>query len=320
MKETWATTMDEFELARRALDDDEVDPAALERVRSRLRREIERERRPRRGRWILSAAAAAAVALVVVIGVVSRTPHEAAASEFRRLAEIAGRAQPLRPEPGEYLLIRSEELRRESFGTIGIEGSFQFLTRLRVSTWVAQERSGFRREAVLSSVISDADRQAWVDAGRPTFEIPRTHTYRPGEVPIHDVTGLPADPQALLRALRSGAVVERPRGDDEVFIVIGEILAQGVASPQLRSALFEVAARLDGPVLVGQVQDPLGRPGTAVDLPSGGSRTRLVFDSESAQLLAIEVYEPGAGEQMELHSWIAPQPTIVADDAPQLGA
>ncbi len=308
--------MDEFELVKRALDEDEVDPAALERVRSRLRREIDRERRPRRGRLVLSAATAA-VAVVVVIGLMSPTPHEAAASEFRRLAEIAGREQPLQPGPDEYLLIRAEELRRESFTTIGVEGSFGFVSRLRVSTWVAQDRSGFRREELLSSEISDADRQAWNDAGRPTFELPRTHTYRPGAVPIHDVTGLPTDPEALLRVLRSGQVVERPPGDDHVFTVIGEILAQGVASPQLRSALFEAAARLDGPVLVGHVKDPLGRPGTAVDLSSAGSRTRLVFDPETAQLLAIELYELGADAQLELKSWVASQPTVVVNDAPR---
>jgi len=307
--------MDEFELVKRALDEDEADPAALERVRSRLREEIQREQRPRRGRWIL-AAAAAVVVLVVVTGLLSPTPHEAAASELRRLAEIAGRGKALRVGPEEYLLIRSEDLRRETFTGIGVEGSFTFLTRLRVLTWVAQDLSGFRQEEVLSSQISDADREAWIDAGRPTLELPRTHTYRPGEVPIHDVTGLPTDPESLLQVLRSGQVVERPPGDDHVLTLIGEILAQGVAPPPLRSALFEAAALLDGPVLVVDVEDPLGRPGTAVDLTNGGSRTRLVFDPETAQLLALELYEPGAGGHMELKSWIASQPTIVVDDVP----
>lgn len=310
--------MDEFELTRRALDEDEVDAAALERVRSRLRAETRKERARRRGRWVVAAAAVLA-AVVVAIGLASPTPREAAASELRRLADIAEGQRPLRPGPGQFLLIRSEELRRESSSTIGVEGSFEFNTRLRVSTWVAQDRSGFRREEVLSSVISDADRQAWLDADRPQLEVPRSLEYLPGDVPIPDVSHWPTDADALLPALRSGELVERPPGDDQVFILIGEILSQDVAGPELQAALFECAARLDGVVLVGQAEDQLGRSGTAVELPSPGSRTRLVFDPDSAQLLAMEVYEADVAGRMELESWIAPQPTIVVDDAPGLG-
>jgi hypothetical protein len=253
--------------------------------------------------------------MVTAIGLFGPSPHEAAASELRRLAKIASGLQPLSPGPDQYLLIRWEELRREGFTTVG-EGSLRFETRLRVSTWVAQDRSGLRREEVLSSEISEEDRQAWIDAGQPTFELPRTYRYRPGAVPIHEVSRLPTDPEALLRVLRSGEVVERPPGDDQVFYVIGEILGQGVAPPELRSALFESAARLRGVTLVGSVEDPLGRGGTAVELAGADSRTRLVFDPDSAQLLSLELYEGSASEEMELRSWIAYHPTVVVEDAP----
>lgn len=315
MEETRTTTMDELELTRRALDDVEVDAAALDRVRSRLRTEIRKERSRRRGRWIL-ATAAVLVAVVVAIGVVGLTPREVAASELRRLADIAEDRQPVRQGPNRYLLIRSEELRRESSSTIGVDGLLVFNTRLHVSTWVAQDRSGFRREEVLSSVIADADRQAWLEAGRPELDLPRTHEYPPGEVPIPDVSQWPTDPEVLLRALRSGELVDRPPGDDQVFILIGEILSQDVAAPKLQAALFECAARLDGVVLVGRAEDQLGRSGTAVELSSPGSRTRLVFDPDSAHLLAMELYEPDAAGRMDLQSWIAPQPTVVVDDVP----
>jgi hypothetical protein len=312
--------MDESELARRALDPVEVDEVALERVRSRLRAEIARERRRRRGRWLpLVAAALGAAAVVFAAAFVVPTPQEAAAAELRRLGAIAARQEPVRPGPGEYLLVRSEQLRRESFTTIGVEGSFDLLTRLRVSMWVATDGSAFRREEVVSSTFaSAADRQAWIDAGSPEFTLPRTHEYGPGEAPLHDVGGLPEDPAALLEALRSGAVVERPPGDDQVFLVIGEILAQGVAPPGLRSGLFEAAARLDGVVLVGEAEDPLGRPGTAVELDADGFRTRLVFDPDSAQLLAVEVYGTNAEGKEELASWRAAEPAVVVDEAPRL--
>jgi hypothetical protein len=314
MKEARTTTMDEFELTRRVLDDDAVDAAALERVRSRLRTEIRKERPRRRNRWIV-AAAAAVVTLVVLTGLIGPSPHQAAAMELRRLARIAATEQPLEQGPGEYLRFRWEELRRETVSTMGTDGTLTINTRLRVSTWIALDRSGYRREDVESSTISEADREAWIEADRPTFDLPRTFEYSSGEAPIHDVSLLPTDPDSLLRALRSGAVVERPPGDDQVFLVIGEILGQGVASPPLRSSLFEVAARLEGVELVGPIEDPLGRPGTAVELEGAGSRTRLVFDTVSARLLAFELYEAEGTDGMALRSWIAYEPTVVVDEA-----
>lgn len=315
--------MDEFELTRRILDDRGDDPAALERVRGRLRERIDEERRgsrpPTRWRRVLPIAAALGLLVALLVSVVLPTGGEAAAAELRRLGAIASTQQELRPGPGQFLLIRSEELRREGFTFIGPEVSFDRITRLSISTWVTPDGSAFRHEDVLSSdFASEADRQAWIDAGKPDYELPRNHTFPPGQSPLHDVSGLPADPDRLLAALRSGEVAERPPGDDQVFILIGELLAQGDAPPEVRAALFEVAARLEEVKLVGAVEDPLGRPGIGISIASPPGTSRLVFATDSAQLLAIELYEsvPGGGERLD--SWIASLPTTVVDEAPRL--
>jgi hypothetical protein len=320
MDRVWNTAMDESEAVRRALDGGDVDADGLERVRRRLRAEIDRELHPRRRRWPpLIAAAVAAAVVALGITVMLPTSREAAATELRRLGAIAGTQDPVRPGPGQYLLIRSEQLRRESFTTIGVDGSFDLITRLDVSTWVATDGSAFKREEVLSTTFaSGADRQAWIEAGRPDLTLPRSSEYPPGEGPIHDVSTLPDEPDALLRALRSGATFDRPPGDAQAFIVVGELLAQGVAPPQLRAALFEVTARLEGVVLIGTVDDPLGRPGTAVELATVNSHIRLIFDPDSAQLLATVVYATNVQGDEELASWTAARPTVIVEEAPRL--
>jgi hypothetical protein len=112
-------------------------------------------------------------------------------------------------------------------------------------------------------------------------------------------------------------VVERAPGDDQVFLTIGELLAQGDASPRLRAALFEVAAGLEGVELVGDDTDPLGRQGIAVAIDGAGARTQLVFEPDSSTLLAIELYPISQdGSIGPLDSWTAVSPTTVVDSAP----
>jgi hypothetical protein len=170
---------------------------------------------------------------------------------------------------------------------------------------------------VSSGFASDADHDAWIRAGSPELPRPgevRREQYPAGEAPWFEIDSLPKDPGRLLAALRSGELIEHRPGDDQVFLLIGELLAQGDASPQVRSALFEVAARLDGVDLVGEVVDPRGRRGEGMALDGASSRTQLVFDPETARLLAIELYStPGD----RLSSWSTFEPPTVVNSPPQ---
>jgi hypothetical protein len=62
----------------------------------------------------------------------------------------------------------------------------------------------------------------------------------------------------------------------------------------------------------------LERPGVGVSLDGPTYDTRLVFDPDSAQLLAIELYEPDPRGTEQLTSWTAVFPTTVVDEAPHL--
>src|SRR5205085_10637482 len=77
--------------------------------------------------------------------------------------------------------------------------------------------------------------------------------------------------------------------DAEMFTLVGDTLRETNASPQLRSALYQVAATIPGVELVGTVTDQAGRQGTAVGLTSGGAggpiQHQLIFDPDTSALL-----------------------------------
>lgn len=321
--------MDGSELIHDLLDGDEdaaADEAALDRARLRLREVFEAERLAvrRRRRWgLLAVAAALGVVVAVVVPLLlpsSRRPT--AAAELRHLARVAASGERLLIGPDEFLLMRSEELRLESltFGSgndLGSGVTFAKLSHLRVSTWVTSDGSGYLEEEVLSSrFATDLDRQAWIDAGKPQIDLPREGPFVASGSPLHDTRELPRAPGPLLQALREKAATERSPGDDQVFILIGELLAQGDATPTLRAALFEAAARLVGVEFLGDVTDPLGRAGEGISFAIGPRPTRLIFDPGTSMLLARELSEERTDGRGTVETWIAYQPSTIVDSPP----
>lgn len=319
--------IDESELIRQAFDGSSDDADALDRARSRLLDAIRTEEVRRRRRRRLALPAAATIALVVAAAVVVALvgppgSSTAAAAELRRLAAIASSSDVPHLEEGEYLLVVSDELRPESMVFLGTDLSFTVVSRLRLRTWIAGDGSSFRRTDVRSSKFaSDADRRSWEQAGRP--DVPqagdiREERSRSGGYFWVDLSGLPRDPSELLAALRSGSVVPRSPGDDQVFLLIGDLMAQGDAPPDLRASLFEAAARLQGIQEAGEVTDPLGREGIGLTIDGVSLRTQLVFDRGTADLLAIELYPIRAdGSIGALESWSAYHPAKVVDRSPE---
>jgi hypothetical protein len=319
--------MDDFELTRKAFGEPEDDPMALERARARLLEAIHAEGRGRashRRRFLLpaSAAAALAAAVAIVVAVVPMGGTAAAAAELRRLGAIASSRQLPEVGPGEFLLVVTDELRPETTIDTATGSSYTVVSRLQLRTWIARDGSSVRRTEVLSSELaSEADRSVWEQAGRP--DLPRAgdvreESSRSAEFTWVDLSRLPHEPAELLAALRSGSIVPRLRGDDEAFLLIGQLLAQGNASPGLRASLFEAAARLEGVQEVGSRVDPLGREGLALAIDGPSLRTQLIFDPETAELQAIELYESGAdGSVGALRSWSAFHRAMVVDSSPE---
>lgn len=317
--------MDEFELTREAFGEPEDDPMALQRARERLLEKIHAEKArqaPPGRRFLLPAAAVVAllVALALAVTLVPIGGPKAAAAELRRLGAIASSAPAPDVGPGEFLLVVADELRPETSIDTLTGSSYAVITRLRLRTWIAGDGSSVRlTEVVSSEFASEADRRVWEEAGQP--ELPQAGDVREessgsGEFAWVDVSRLPHEPAELLAALRSGSIVPGPPGDDQVFLVVGELLAQGNASPELRASLFEASARLEGVTEVGDVADPLGREGLALAIDGASLRTQLVFDPETAHLLAIELYEIGTdGSVGALRSWSAFHPATVVESS-----
>jgi hypothetical protein len=323
------STMNEFELARRVFGEPEDDAEARDRLRGRLLDAIAGE--PvrlavrRRRRWRATAATvAAALSIGLVATLALPSANAAAAAELRRLGGVAAAGGGPDLAPGQYVLTRWDELRPERRTFLDSGLTFTVNSRLRVTTWIAADGSGFRKTEVISSgFASPEDRLAWVTQGRPDV-LPvagdvREETYPIVDSPRLDAGGLPTDPDRLLDTLRRREGVEHPLADGEVFLRIGDVLALGDAPADLRSALFEVAATLEGVRLVGTVDDPLGRPGVAIYVDGANTRTQLVFDPSSARLLAIEDYALlEDGSRGPLRSWVAVHGTKVVDQAPTI--
>jgi hypothetical protein len=317
--------MDESELIRQAFSEPREDNQAIERARARLldaiRAEEARARRRRR-RFALPAAAVAiatlAAVVVAVIGPIGGST--AAATELRRLAKVASATEAPDIGPGEYFLTVSDELRREATTDIATGSAYTVISRLHLQTWIARDGSSFRvTEVIASRFASEADRRAWEEAGRP--EVPRAgdrreEKSRPGHAFWVDLSKLPREPAELLAALRSGEIVPWPPGDEQVFLLIGELLGQGDAPPDIRAALLEAAAGLEDVEDVGDVTDALGRDGRALVVDGATLRTQLVFDPATADLLSIELYGFDGGSLGAPMSWIAFRPATVVGSAP----
>ncbi len=319
--------MNEFESVRRVYAEPAADPAARQRARTRLDAAIANESRPHRRNGhlrLLAAAASFALVLAVVVAALLVTPlggTSAGATELRRLARLASSSPAIALQEGQYSLGRLQEVRIERRGDLESVDAFSVSSRLEIDTWIAPDGSGARRTEVLSSgFATPADRAAWVEAGRPrvptTGEV-RVERFLVTDTPWLDLTTLPTDPDRLIDVLHSGAMIPWPTDADEAFAVLGSLLAQGNASPELRSALLEVAARLEGVQLIGDATDPLGRTGISLALDGTDARTQLVFDPATSQLLAIERYPVTAERSVgELASWRAFEPTTISDTAP----
>jgi hypothetical protein len=264
-------------------------------------------RGPRRPRVRLAglAGGAAAAALTVAGLVVLFQGGGEPASALRVLnaaASIAAREPE--PGPGQYTYVR------QRFGvTGGLAGTVEW--------WVASDGSGrmHRSGPQVTAVWRSGDGQRRELPATPVGgdRAARDVTFGPGrfaefyarvnpgllDSPVEE---LPTDPDSLERVLRlklQGAADFNPDPGArslQLLQVIEQVLANPLASPELRGAVYKVAARLEGVEVSENVTDAVGRAATAISLCSAAIPVRyeVFFDPTTSATLGTREVSPVA--------------------------
>jgi hypothetical protein len=268
-------------------------------------RTVDGSPRVRRVRLVGAAGGAAATALTVAALVVLFQGGGEPASALQVLnaaASIAAREPATAPGPGEYTYVR------QRFAVMGGRGE-------TVEWWVAADgsgrmhRSGPQATGVWSSGNGHLRRLRATAVGR--VRAAHDVTFGPGRFAelyarinpglLHGrIEELPTNPESLERVLLrklQGAVDFNPDPATrslQLLQVIEEVLANPLASPELRSAVYEIAARLDGVEIRENVTDPVGRAATAIALCSAAipARYEVFFDPATSATLGTREVSP----------------------------
>jgi hypothetical protein len=263
-----------------------------------LQVEAEQRRRPARPparrrvrRAALGAAAAltaAAIAVTALLPAGGGGPSPAAAAVLRHAARAAAR-QPVvePPRPGQFVYTKSESLFMDT--AVTQQQTIDYYEHVTREAWIGPDGSGRIREAESTpGFVTDADRAAWVAAGKPDLTGGRNsdHTWGAGGLDYLNLGKLPTAPSQLKQLIEDRTIEGGPPGDAETFTIIGDLLRETYAPPGVRSALYTIASQLPGVQLVGRTRDQLGRPGIAVAYVSHAVSHELIFDPDTSALLA----------------------------------
>ncbi|HEX4306436.1 MAG TPA: CU044_5270 family protein [Solirubrobacterales bacterium] len=244
-------------------------------------------------RWRLLAlgACVAGLALALVIGLSGgggQVEHAAAAQVLRRAARAASEQVPVMPGPHQYLYIHS------TGAHLLTESGWSVMVPAEREDWISLDgsRKGRLRESAgRAYFLSAGQRAGWLAAGSPP--LPREGTKEStvsGGGGVAEPADLPDDPAALRAGIEDGTLLgpHHPRDEVEAFDAIGELLGQASLPAAERSALFEAAAELPDIESLGEVDDPLGRPGIGIAITDSAAATRheLVVDPGTSALLA----------------------------------
>lgn len=139
----------------------------------------------------------------------------------------------------------------------------------------------------------DARRLASYGVKPPAPGSQQSWTIPPDQVPGDDLADpsyaflqtLPTDPDKLFALISEDAQTRGVTPPQQMLDTVSTLLSWSVAPPELRAALYQVAARIPGIQVLGAAVDASGRPGTALAVIARGLRYELIFDPATAALL-----------------------------------
>jgi hypothetical protein len=229
---------------------------------------------------------------------VGKVLHEAAA--------VAAAQEPVAPGPGQFLFTRSESAYLYAVAysprcrthACDREHPWQATDEWSVlvpgerEAWISfgSRRGRIRKVSGKPRFVSADQRAGWVAAGSPP--LPRAGEVEDGTLSgagILDTSELPTDPATLRRMIEAREVegIGGPPGEAETFTLIGDMLRETYLPAPVRAAIYELTAELPNVELLGEVEDPVGRPGIGIAYTDRrrGIRHELIFDPETSALL-----------------------------------
>jgi hypothetical protein len=266
-------SVDDLREIQRLFQTNEMDPMARERARSRLMQAIAAEQpdtshtgktrsRPRR---VPALALVAALAALAFVAPSLMSPSGTPASAADVLRQLAGRVQSgwESPANGQFIYTKTVGERWECQG-----GSCSIVDFVRES-WIARDGSGRIREHV-GGTRSDK-------------------TYPAGGLVFDDLSSaLGEDHLANLRRYVESRVPDGVEPSDfGLFVTISDLLGETQVLPELRIALFRLAATLPGTRPLGETTDATGRPGVGVAYSDGAVSRQIIFDPGSALVIGV---------------------------------
>jgi hypothetical protein len=269
-----------------------------------------RQSRTRRRRITISVAGAAVAALGAAITLItSITPvvpvSPAAAAILNQAAVAASHQKPIVLPPGDYFYTMTR-----GFGIVMTEWKPRMIYYPEyVSTdqsWLTANGNGKDIYTIVSPItFAHGTRDIWIAAGKPAIYSQNPTITTGDEVPLVNLSHLPARPAALARQIshkRTGladinADIEDPSSPTGLFRAALEILSTKSVggTPALRSALFNLMAQQPGIKDLGTTKTRSGQSGIGLETSPDrtGTVIRTIISATNGQVLETDQYTHG---------------------------